>query len=93
MRKNAHFKLQLRTKLSNGNWIGWDDVTTKESAYRDEINLPKKSEISDWFSKYAKAEGIHVLAQAGFWWQCRCVNNQSCEFRVVNRKDGSQTKV
>ena len=42
MRKNAHFKLQLRTQLSNGNWVGWDDVTTKESAYFDEINPTKE---------------------------------------------------
>jgi len=93
MRKNAHFKLQMRTNLPHGTWIGWDDVTTKESAYFDEIILPKKSEIAEWFHKYAKEDGIHVIAQVGFWWQCRYVNNQSCEFRVVNRKDGSQTKI
>ena len=93
MRKNAHFKLQIKTKLSNGNWIGWDTVTTKKSAYQDEINLPKRSEISNWFRKYAKENGIHVLAQAGFWWQCRDTNNQQCEFRVINRKDDSQVKI
>jgi len=92
MRKNAHFKLQLRTKLSTGNWIGWDTVTTKESAYRDEINLPKKSEISDWFRKYAKENGMEIDAQVGFWWQCSD-DNQQYEFRVVNRKDDSQTKI
>jgi len=93
MRKNAHFKLQIRTRISLKTWLGWDDSTTKESGYFDEVNLPKKSEISDWFRKYAKKEKMRIDCQVGFWWQCSYGKHQQCEFRVVNRKDGSQTKI
>jgi len=93
MRKNNRYKLQLRSKRFNGNWTEWNNVKTKESAYIEEINLPKKSEISTWFREiYAPSESIKIDWQAGFYWGCFGDEGTCHEFRVIDVKTNDVLK-
>ena len=94
MRKNAHFKLQVRTRLNSGHWLGWDDVKSQESSYQEEQPVPKKAAISDWFRMvYSPTEKIKAVWQAGLYWGCLNEENGVCEYRVVHRKDESEVKL
>jgi hypothetical protein len=77
---------------SYGAILGWDPVMTKESGYSEEINLPKKSEISEWFKKFAEDENLYIVAQAGFYWDCRTEDGQTVQYEVISRKTGKQPK-
>jgi hypothetical protein len=76
----------------NGAILGWDPVLTKESGYTEEINLPKNSEINEWFKKFAEDENLYIVAQAGFYWLCRTEDGQTVQYEVISRKTGKQAK-
>ena len=92
MRKNPHFKLQIRSEIPTG-WIGWSDARTQESAYEEVVNLPKKSEISEWFKEYAEKEGLRILWQVGFYWGTIDDQVRTHEFRVVRKSDETEVKL
>lgn len=94
MKKNPHFKMQVRTYNNNGFWLGWDDTKSKKSAYQEEQYVPKKSEISNWFRNiYAPSESLKIDWQVGLYWGCVDSDGQRCEYRVVHRKDESEIKL
>ena len=89
----ARYSFQVRS-LINGVWTGWDPVKSQESKYMALQSLPKKSDISGWFSKeYTSIEKIVIDWQVGFYWGCTDSASVRCEYRVVNTKDSSPVRL